>query len=88
MAEKKVKAEPVHLDRLDRRINVGDCVAVAHQNSLMIASVIKLNAKMVKIRKLRVTASKWNTGEYNKYPSDMVVVSGPEVTMYLLKHGG
>ena len=88
MAEKKVKAELVHLDRLDRRINVGDCVAVAHTNRLIIATVIKLNAKMVKIRKLGVTARKWNTGEYNKYPIDLVVVSGPEVTMYLLKHGG
>jgi hypothetical protein len=85
MAEKKVKAEPVHLDRFDRRINVGDCVAVAHQNGLIVANVIKLNAKMIKIRKLGVGASRWN--EHNKYSADMVVVSGPEVTMYLLKHG-
>lgn len=80
MAEKKVKAEPVHLDKLGHTLKVGDCIATAHFNKLIIATVVKLNAKMVKICEL---GSKWNR-EHNKYPDDLVVLDGPEVTMYLL----
>lgn len=69
-----------HKDKLGRDIAVGDVVAVADHNSLMIAQVTKLNPKMVKVCKV---PSK--TGhEQNKYPSDMVVVPGADVTMYLL----
>jgi hypothetical protein len=70
-----------HQDKLGRDINVGDVVAVADHNNLMIATVTKLNPKMVKVARIP-SRSNW---EQNKYPSDMVVVPGADVTMYLLK---
>jgi len=71
-----------HFDLLGREINVGDVVAVSTHNSLMIASVTKLNPKMVKVMRIPNKRS----SELNKYPSDMVVVPGADVTMYLLKN--
>lgn len=69
-----------HKDKLGRDIAVGDVVAVADHNSLMIAQVTKLNPKMVKVSRIP-SRSKW---EQNKYPTDMIVVPGADVTMYLL----
>jgi len=77
-------AELVHNDKLGRQINVDDVVVAPYHNSLMIAKVIKLTPKMVKVKKL-VSKQSWHCGEYNKYPEDLAIVDGPEVTAYLLK---
>lgn len=78
----KVKDTPEHRDALNRVIEVGDVVAVAHHNRLMISTVTKLNNKMIKIKEIKEV--KWRTSEYNVYSSQSVKVEGPEVTMYLL----
>jgi hypothetical protein len=85
MTEKKVKKEPEHRDCLGRLLKVGDCVAAAHQNGLMIATIKKLHPKMIKVKKVGSVSSKWNTGEYNKYASECAILEGPEVTMFLLR---
>ena len=77
--------EITHLDKLGREIKLGDCVVAPNHNNLMIAKVIKLNPKMVKIKKFNTSQKSWNTGEYNKYSSDLVILDGPEVTAYLLR---
>ena len=71
-----------HRDILGQTLAVGDCVVYPSMNSMSIGTVIKLNPKMVKVR--RVGAKRY--GESNKYPADLAKVSGAEVTMYLLKH--
>lgn len=71
-----------HKDRLGRELQVGDCVAVAHQNQLMIGLIKKLNPKMIKVSEL---GTRYRS-EYNKYSSECVRLDGPEVSMYLLKH--
>lgn len=74
----------VHLDRLGREILLDDCVAYPQSNSLQIGIVVKLNKKMVGVRP---AASKYRAhSNTNKYPSDLVKLDGPEVTLYLLKH--
>jgi hypothetical protein len=78
-----VKEEVVHKDKLGRILNVGDTVVYPSSNSLVVGTVKKLNPKMVKVAEVGVV-SRWYTGN-NKYPSDIVVVDGPEVSMYLLK---
>jgi hypothetical protein len=74
-------ADFVHQDRLGKQINLGDCVVASHYNSLIVAKVIKLTPKMVRITKLASRQS-W---EYTKYPEDLVIINGADVTAYLLK---
>lgn len=74
-----------HLDKLGREIKLNDCVVAPHHNSLMIAKVIKINPKMIKIKKINAIITNYYSGEYNKYGSDLVILNGPEITAYLLK---
>jgi hypothetical protein len=80
-----MKPVPIHLDKLGREIEVGSCVAVAHHNSLAVATVVKLTPKMVRIKIANITSNSWYQGHHNKYGDQMVVIEGPSVTMYLLK---
>ena len=80
---KTVKAPIEHKDKLGRIIKIGDAVCYPYHNSLEFGTIKKLNNKMVKVWEVG-THSQWYTGS-NKYPSDVVIVEGPEVTMYLLK---
>ena len=80
------KPQPEHFDKLGNKIELDDVVAVAHHYGLMIARVVKLNNKMVKVREFRKTQSRWDPGEYNKYSSEMVRIPGPEATVYILKN--
>ena len=72
---------PEHKDILGQPIALGDAVVFPSSNTMYVGVVIKLNNKMVKVRRI---GAKTRYGEINKYPSDLVRVSGPEVTMYLL----
>ena len=76
------KPVPEHRDKLGRLLKVGDCVAYPSSNSLAIGTIKKLNPKMVKVAKL---GSKFKSDGNNKYPTDLVLLDGPEVSMYLLK---
>lgn len=76
-----------HRDRLGRLLKVGDCVAYPAHNSLDIGTIKKLNPKMVKVVKIGAKGS-WNLKGTNKYPSDLVLLDGPEVTMYMIKNSG
>ena len=78
------KELPEHRDKLGRLLKVGDCVAYPSHNSLEIGSIKKLNPKMVGVTKV---GGKYRSAS-NKYPSDLVLLDGPEVTMYLIKNSG
>jgi len=71
-----------HRDKLGKIIKVGDCVAYPGGNTLLIGTVKKLNPKMIGVT--RLGGYKWD-GPNNKYPDQVIVLEGPEVTMYLLK---
>jgi hypothetical protein len=86
-AEKTTKVPLEHRDKLGKLLAVGDAVCYPSHNSLELGTVKKLNPKMVKVWEAGHGPSKWYTGS-NKYPSDLVKVDGPEVTMYLLKKAG
>lgn len=74
-----------HYDKLGKLISVGDCVAAPQSNVLIIAKVIKINPKMVKIKQFNTSSLSYHRGEYNKYSTDLVVLNAPDVTAYLLK---
>lgn len=85
MATVKVpKAEIKHKDKLGRVLKVGDCVAYPERNTLVIGTIQKLSAKMTMVAELGKAKSSWR-GDTRKYPIDLVLIEGPEVTMYLLK---
>ena len=71
-----------HRDRLGRLLKTGDCVAYPSHNSLSIGTIKKLNPKMVKIVPI---GTKYRSNGENKYSQDLILLDGPEVTMYLLK---
>jgi hypothetical protein len=85
--ENTTKAPLEHRDKLGKLLAVGDAVCYPDRNSLELGTVKKLNPKMVKVFEAGRANSKWYSGS-NKYPSDLVKVDGPEVTMYLLKKAG
>ena len=76
------KEIPAHKDKLGRPIKIGDFVAFPDRNSLEVGVVKKLNPKMIGVGRIK---SKYSQ---NKYPQDMVLLEGPEVSMYLLKMSG
>ena len=78
-----MKEKTVHLDKLGKELKVGDCVAYPSHNTLYIGVIKKIHNKMVGVSKL--PAGKWG-GESNRYPLDMVLLEGADVTMYVLKH--
>jgi hypothetical protein len=78
------KQEIAHLDILGQPLEVGDCVVYPSSNTMYVGTVVKLSPKMVKVQRVGARYYRSTNGE-NKYPSDLAKVSGPEVTMYLLK---
>jgi hypothetical protein len=82
------KTETIHKDKLGKLLKVGDCVAYPSTNRLDIGTIKKLNPKMVNVWRVGATPNfGWYRGS-NKYPNDLVLLDGPEVTIYLLKKSG
>lgn len=79
------KAEIEHKDKLGRLLKVGDCVAYPESNSLVIGTIKKVTPKMTMVSELGKKPTWYDKTGHRKYPSDLVLLEGPEVTMYLLK---
>lgn len=71
-----------HNDLFGQPLEIGDCIVYPRSNMMHVGTVVKLNPKMVGVK--AVGAKSW--GSCNKYPTELVKVSGAEVTMYLLKN--
>ena len=69
-----------HKDILENTIRVGDIVAYPAHNSLKIGTVNKLNPKMINITPV---GKKYTD---RKYPSELVCINDPRITLYLLKN--
>jgi hypothetical protein len=78
-----IKKPIEHTDKLGKQLIEGACVAFAASNSLMIGTVKKLHPKQISV----MPFGKYNRS-YHKYPTDVVVVNGPEVSIFLLKNSG
>ena len=79
------KPLPEHKDIIGRNLKVGDFVSVVIYNNLQVAKIVKLNPKMVKVKVLNAKTNNWYSGEHNRYPSDMALLDGEYLTMYLIK---
>jgi hypothetical protein len=69
-----------HKDILGNEIKVDNTVVYPSHNSLRIATVKKLNPKMINV----VAIGKRSPDR--KYPDDLLVVDDPKITMYMLKN--
>jgi hypothetical protein len=76
----KEKIIPEHKDILGNAISEGDTVVYPAHNALGIGVVKKINPKMINV--IAVGRS-WPD---RKYPSDLLVVNDPKITIYMLKH--
>ena len=79
----KVQPED-HRDLLGRAVAEGDAVAFTHQNSLYVGKVIKITPKQVRVVDM-LSKYRSDTG-YLKYTCQCVLISGPDLTMHLLKN--
>jgi hypothetical protein len=79
------KEQPVHYDRIGQQVNVGDIVAVADFNGLMLAKVTKLNQKMIKVQRF---PKPYRDGKgRNKYAHDAIKLDRDEVAIHVLQGG-
>jgi hypothetical protein len=85
------KAAVEHRDKLGRLLKVGDCVAYPDSNSLQIGMIKRVTDKMAMVAELGIdknTSPSWyNRNGRRKYPADLVLLEGPDVIVYMLKHG-
>ena len=79
---KSVVPNETHKDLLDREFKEGQYVAVS-DNGLYIAQVKRFTPKMVEVE---VVGKKYRSKRL-KYASDMVILDGPDVFMWVLANG-
>lgn len=79
---KSVVPNEKHKDLLDREFKEGQYVAVS-DNGLYIAQVKRFTPKMVEVE---VVGKKYRSTRL-KYASDMVILDGPDVFMWVLTNG-
>ena len=72
--------EVVHKDILGNEIKMGDTVVYPSHNALRIAVIKKINPKMISVVAI---GRSWPD---RKYPSDLLVVNDPKITLYMLRH--
>jgi hypothetical protein len=78
------KEEILHTDVLGNIITESSKLAVARHNILHICCVLKITDKMLRVRLLVGHGSRCTTG-FLVYPSQTVVVDGPELLVYVIK---
>lgn len=76
----RMDKEISHKDILGNIIELNDTVVYPYHNNLRIATVVKLNPKMINV------VAVGRSYPDRKYPSDLLVVDDPKITMYMLKH--
>jgi len=79
------KETPVHYDRIGRQVEIGDIVAVADFNGLILAKVTKLNQKMIKVQRFP-TPYRGGKGR-NKYAHDAIKLDPDDVAIHILQGG-
>ena len=73
-----------HVDKLGQPIEAGMYVVASHRNSLYICKVTKVHPKQLRIHSVKKSVS---TGDgWLVYPSETVILSGPDALAYILKY--
>lgn len=69
-----------HKDIIGNPIKLGDTVVSPNRTQLEIGIVEKITAKMVLVKPV---GKRWSD---RRYPSNLLVVNDPKVTLYMLKY--
>lgn len=74
-----------HKDILGQPLSEGNYVAISHHNAMHVCQIKKITPKKIRACPLK--------GYYRKdgwliYPSDSVLLSGPDAMAYILTHAG
>jgi hypothetical protein len=82
MDTKKVKVRKIiqHSDILGEPLNLGNYVAIARHNSLVVCTIIKMTPKQLRVKPIRYK----NDDGWLVYPSDAILLSGENALMYVL----
>ena len=76
----KEKVIPEHKDKLGRVLTEGACVAFPDSNTLRVGIIQRFMPKMVEVK----TIGDQYTFRTNKYPLDLALLDGPDVTFFVL----
>ena len=74
--------EDIHKDILGKDITVGSHVAAPYHNTMVLAKVLALTPKMVKLLKLNASYNK----EIKKYAWECVLLEPNDITYYILRN--
>jgi len=83
-----LSAEDTHKDILGKDLTVGSPVAVPHHNSMILAKVLALTPKMVKLSRLDTESPSPYSRELKKYARECVLLEPSDVTFYILRNLG
>lgn len=75
-----------HKDILGQLVSLDNYVAVSHYNSLYVCKVIKITKKLIRV--LPIGKGYANSNGWLKHTSECVILSGPDVMVYIIKHLG
>lgn len=79
---KAAMQEPVHTDLFDNQIKEGSVVITSiWQHNLEVCVVKNLTPKMVRVKPLTT-----KTATYLRYPKDLLIIEGEDVTSYILRN--
>jgi len=75
---------PEHLDILGQPLAEGNYVAISQSNIMYVCQIKKITPKQIRVCPIK---GNYKTG-WLKYPSDSVLLSGPDALVYILKNSG
>jgi hypothetical protein len=78
---------PEHVDILGQPLKEGSYVAVSQSNIMYVCQIKKVTPKQIRVCPIKGRYSPEWAG-WLKYPSDSVLLSGPDVLVYILKNSG
>jgi hypothetical protein len=82
MPTKKPKILPEHKDILGHELALGNYVAIARHNAMVVCSIRKMTPKQMRVLSIH---DKRGDG-WLVYPHDTVLLSGEDALAYVLKH--
>ena len=78
---RKVTLQAPHVDILGRELAEGDFVAASNSKTMVVAKIIRLTPKMLKLSRLNSTFKK----EFTRYPYECVLLPRDDVTFHIIK---
>lgn len=74
-----------HVDILGQPISDNSYVVACHANTLYVCQVKKISPRMLRVCPVK---GYYRREGWLKYPSDLIVLSGPDALAYILTHAG